>query len=155
MKASLNWLKRLVELRETPEEIAEHLTAVGLEVEDVERVNALPGVVVGEVRSCEKVEGTKLSLCRVFDGLQELQVVCGAPNVRAGIKAPLATVGTASWCSTIPFPPELPSPRPPASPTSSSRSTSRPTAPTPPDTSGSRASSRCAWDVRFAIRSRT
>jgi len=94
MKASLNWLKRLVDLRETPEEIAEHLTAVGLEVEDVERVNALPGVVVGEVRACEKVEGTKLSLCRVFDGVQELQVVCGAPNVRAGIKAPLATVGT-------------------------------------------------------------
>lgn len=94
MKASLNWLKRLVDLRETPEEIAEHLTAVGLEVEDVEHVNALPGVVVGEVRSCEKVEGTKLSLCRVFDGANELQVVCGAPNVRAGIKAPLATVGT-------------------------------------------------------------
>lgn len=94
MKASLNWLKRLVDLRETPEEIAEHLTVVGLEVEGVERVNALPGVVVGEVRSCEKVEGTKLSLCRVFDGSQELQVVCGAPNVRAGIKAPLATVGT-------------------------------------------------------------
>lgn len=94
MKASLNWLKRLVDLRETPEEIAAHLTAVGLEVEEVVPVNALPGIVVGEVRACEKVEGTKLSLCRVFDGAQELQVVCGAPNVRAGIKAPLATVGT-------------------------------------------------------------
>lgn len=94
MKASLNWLKRLVDLSETPEEIAAHFTAVGLEVEGIERVNELPGIVVGEVRACEKVEGTKLSLCRVFDGTNELQVVCGAPNVRAGIKAPLATLGT-------------------------------------------------------------
>jgi len=94
MKASLNWLKRLVDLQETPEEIAAHLTAVGLEVEDVVRLNELPGVVVGEVRTCEKIEGTKLSLCAVFDGSQELQVVCGAANVRAGLKTALATVGT-------------------------------------------------------------
>lgn len=94
MKASLNWLKRLVDLRETPEEIAAHLTAVGLEVEDVVHLHELPGVVVGEVRTCEKIEGTKLSLCSVFDGTRELQVVCGAANVRAGLKTPLATVGT-------------------------------------------------------------
>lgn len=94
MKASLNWLKRLVDLRETPEEIAAHLTAVGLEVEEVVHLHELPGVVVGEVRSCEKVEGTKLSLCSVFDGARELQVVCGAANVRAGLKTALARVGT-------------------------------------------------------------
>lgn len=94
MKASLNWLKRLVDLTESPEEIASHLTAVGLEVEEWTAVNALPGVVVAEVRQCEKVEGTKLSQCVVWDGKQELAVVCGAPNVRAGIKAALATVGT-------------------------------------------------------------
>lgn len=94
MKASLNWLKRLVDLTETPEEIASHLTAAGLEVEEWTAVNELPGVVVGEVRSCEKVEGTKLSRCVVWDGGQDLPVVCGAPNVRAGLKVALATVGT-------------------------------------------------------------
>jgi len=94
MKASLNWLKRLVDLRETPEEIAAHLTASGLEVEGIERLFALPGVIVAEVRSCERVEGTKLSSCVVFDGRQELSVICGAANVRAGLKVALATVGS-------------------------------------------------------------
>lgn len=94
MKASLNWLKRLVDLQETPEEIAAHLTAAGLEVEDIQRVHELPGVVVGEVRSAEPVEGTKLSSCVVWDGHAELPVVCGAANVRAGLKVALATVGT-------------------------------------------------------------
>ena len=94
MKASLNWLKRLVDLTESPEEIASHLTAVGLEVEEWTAVNELPGVVVAEVRQCAKVEGTKLSQCVVWDGRQELAVVCGAPNVRAGLKTALATVGT-------------------------------------------------------------
>ena len=94
MKASLNWLKRLVDLRETPEEIAAHLTAVGLEVEGIEAVNALPGVVVAEVRAAQPVEGTKLSSCVVWDGSKELAVICGAANVRAGIKVALATVGS-------------------------------------------------------------
>lgn len=94
MKASLNWLKRLVDLQETPEEIAAHLTAAGLEVEDIQRVHELPGVVVGEVRSADPVEGTKLSNCLVWDGASELPVVCGAANVRAGLKVALATVGT-------------------------------------------------------------
>lgn len=94
MKASLNWLKRLVDLQETPEEIAAHLTAAGLEVEDIQRVNELPGVLVAEVRSAEPVEGTKLSNCLVWDGTSELPVVCGAANVRAGLKVALATVGT-------------------------------------------------------------
>jgi len=94
MKASLNWLRRLVDLVETPEEIAAHLTAAGLEVEEIARLHELPGVVVAEVRSCEPVEGTKLSLCTVWDGATELTVVCGAANVRAGLKVALATVGT-------------------------------------------------------------
>ena len=94
MKASLNWLRRLVDLPETPAEIAAVLTAAGLEVEGIEEVFALSGVVVGEVRSAEKVEGTHLSQCVVFDGQQELPIVCGAANVRAGLKVALATVGT-------------------------------------------------------------
>jgi phenylalanyl-tRNA synthetase beta chain len=94
MKASLNWLKRLVDLPESPEEISAHLTAAGLEVEEWHALGELPGVVVAEVRSCESVEGTKLSRCVVWDGVQDLPVVCGAPNVRAGLKVALATVGT-------------------------------------------------------------
>lgn len=94
MKASLNWLRRLVDLPETPQEIAAALTAAGLEVEEIETVFALEGVVVGEVRSAEKVEGTHLSQCVVFDGVRELPIVCGAANVRAGLKVALATVGT-------------------------------------------------------------
>jgi phenylalanyl-tRNA synthetase beta chain len=94
MKASLNWLRRLVDLPETPAEIAAVLTAAGLEVEGIEEVFTLDGVVVGEVRSAEKVEGTHLSQCVVFDGHQELPIVCGAANVRAGLKVALATVGT-------------------------------------------------------------
>jgi phenylalanyl-tRNA synthetase beta chain len=93
MKASLNWLKRLVDLDESPETIAAHLTRAGLEVEAWEAVNELPGVVVGEVRRCQKVDGTKLSQCVVWDGVRELPVVCGAANVRAGLKVPLAVVG--------------------------------------------------------------
>jgi len=94
VKASLNWLKRLVDLTESPEEIAAHLTAAGLEVEEWHALGELPGVVVAEVRSCEKVEGTKLSRCAVWDGSQELPVVCGAANVRVGLKVALATVGS-------------------------------------------------------------
>jgi phenylalanyl-tRNA synthetase beta chain len=94
MKASLNWLRRLVDLPETPQEVADALTAAGLEVEAIEAVFALDGVVVGEVRSAEKVEGTRLSQCVVFDGTKELPIVCGAANVRAGLKVALATVGT-------------------------------------------------------------
>jgi phenylalanyl-tRNA synthetase beta chain len=94
VKASLNWLKRLVDLTESPEEIAAHLTAAGLEVEEWHAVGDLTGVVVGEVVRCEKVEGTKLSRCAVWDGSQELPVVCGAPNVRSGLKVALATVGS-------------------------------------------------------------
>lgn len=94
MKASLNWLRRLVDLPETPQEIAAALTAAGLEVEGIETVFALEGVVVGEVRSAEKVEGTHLSQCVVSDGTRDLPIVCGAANVRAGLKVALATVGT-------------------------------------------------------------
>ncbi len=93
MKASLNWLRRLVDLPEAPQEIADRLTAVGLEVEEITTVFELPGVVVGEVREAEPVEGTHLSRCVVFDGTRELPIVCGAPNVRAGLKTALATVG--------------------------------------------------------------
>jgi phenylalanyl-tRNA synthetase beta chain len=95
MQASLNGLRRYVELNETPQEVAAVLTALGFEIEALKVMGeGVTGVVVGEVRACAKhPEADKLSVCRVFDGTQEVQVVCGAPNVAAGQKVLFAQVG--------------------------------------------------------------
>jgi phenylalanyl-tRNA synthetase beta chain len=100
MKLSLNWLKRYLHINHSPEKIAEHLTTIGLEVEGIERVESikggLKGVVIGEVLTCDKhPDADKLSLTTVNAGTGEtLQIVCGAPNVAAGQKVLVATVGT-------------------------------------------------------------
>jgi len=94
MRVLLGWLKELVHVDAGADEVARRLTMAGLEVEAVERLDAgLDRVVVGEIRSREGVPGTHLSVCRVFDGTEELQVVCGAPNCDAGARVPLAKVG--------------------------------------------------------------
>lgn len=96
MKFSVNWLKQWVQLDLTAAELAERLTASGLEVDAVETVAAdFAGVVVAQIESCSPhPDADKLSLCTVNDGTGELlQIVCGAPNARAGIKVPLARVG--------------------------------------------------------------
>jgi phenylalanyl-tRNA synthetase beta chain len=95
MKVSCQWLREWVDAGEDVPALAHALTMAGLEVEGIARVGpALAGVVVGEVRSAERhPDADKLRVCRVFDGRQELQIVCGAPNVRVGMKAPLAQVG--------------------------------------------------------------
>ncbi|MDR2362510.1 MAG: phenylalanine--tRNA ligase subunit beta [Prevotellaceae bacterium] len=99
MKIAYNWLKDYVALRETPERTAEILTAVGLEVEAMEEREAtkggLQGVVVGEVLTCAPhPDADKLRVTTVDVGAGEpLQIVCGAPNVAAGQKVPVATVG--------------------------------------------------------------
>ena len=66
-----------------------------IEIEGVERAGPeLKGIVVGEVKCVEKhPDAEKLSVCRVSTGGDELQIVCGAPNVRVGMKAPLALIG--------------------------------------------------------------
>ncbi len=100
MKISYNWLKELVELTESPEEIGKLLTSTGLEVEGIEEVEAvrggLKGVVIGEVLTCEKhPEADRLSVTTVDAGFEApLSIVCGAPNVAAGQKVLVATVGT-------------------------------------------------------------
>jgi phenylalanyl-tRNA synthetase beta chain len=75
--------------------LAEKLTMAGLEVEEYRAAGAqFTGVVVAEVLSVDKHPGAdKLTVCKVSDGTQTYQVVCGAPNVRAGMKAPLARIG--------------------------------------------------------------
>ncbi len=100
MKISYNWLKRYIDLDLQPEETAQILTSLGLEVEAMEIVEEIPGglhgVVVGEVLDCSKhPNADKLSLTRVDAGSGEtLSIVCGAPNVAAGQKVFVATVGT-------------------------------------------------------------
>jgi phenylalanyl-tRNA synthetase beta chain len=97
MRVSLRWLSELVEgALPAPEEAARRLTAVGLEVEAVERTGTgLAGVVVARVLASEKhPNAEKLSVTRIDRGEGEpLQVVCGAKNYQVGDLVPLATVG--------------------------------------------------------------
>jgi phenylalanyl-tRNA synthetase beta chain len=95
MLLSLSWLKRYTELPDDTAAISAALTSLGFEVEAVQARGAgIEGVVVGEVRACAKhPEADKLSVCRVFDGVEEVPVVCGAPNVAAGQKVLFARVG--------------------------------------------------------------
>ncbi|WP_440997525.1 phenylalanine--tRNA ligase subunit beta [Arhodomonas sp. SL1] len=95
MRISEQWLREWVALPASTAELEHRLTMAGLEVDAVEP--AAPdfhGVVVGEVLACERhPDADKLSLCRVSDGEQSVDVVCGAPNARAGMKVPFARVG--------------------------------------------------------------
>lgn len=96
MKISLNWLKDFIDLRQyTPEQLAHTLTMAGLEVENIEYQAAeFDKFVVAQVLKKEKhPKADKLSLCRVFNGAEELQIVCGAPNVAEGQTVVLAQVG--------------------------------------------------------------
>jgi len=99
MKISYKWLKELVDIVESPEEIGALLTSTGLEVEGIEEVETikggLRGVVIGEVLTCEKhPDADKLSVTMVdIGGEHTLSIVCGAPNVAAGQKVIVATVG--------------------------------------------------------------
>jgi phenylalanyl-tRNA synthetase beta chain len=96
MQFNVEWLKQWVAIDLDAGELASRLTAAGLEVDDVRPVaGAFSDVVVARIESCEKhPNADKLSLCTVNDGGDErLQIVCGAPNARAGIQVPLARVG--------------------------------------------------------------
>jgi phenylalanyl-tRNA synthetase beta chain len=100
MKISYNWLKEYLKTAIHPDDLSTILTNVGLEVEDVEEWESVPGglkgVVIGRVASCMRhPEADRLSVTTVDlgDGIP-LQIVCGAPNVAAGQMVPVATVGT-------------------------------------------------------------
>ena len=96
MKFPESWLREHVWVSATREQLAERLTAIGLEVEDMQVIGeALQGVLVAEILSCAKhPEADRLQVCQVAigDG-NTVQIVCGAPNARTGLKAPLATIG--------------------------------------------------------------
>ncbi|HQA74073.1 phenylalanine--tRNA ligase subunit beta, partial [Flavobacterium sp.] len=100
MKISYNWLKQFIKIDLKSEETAAILTDLGLEVEIVEKYQSIPGglegIVVGHVLSCEKhpdADRLKITKVDLGDGTP-VQIVCGASNVDAGQKVPVATIGT-------------------------------------------------------------
>ena len=99
MKISYSWLKEYIDLNISSAELADILTNIGLEVEGMEQLHpvkgGLEGVVVGEVLTCSNhPNADKLSITTVNVGSEEpLKIVCGAPNVEAGQKVPVALVG--------------------------------------------------------------
>ncbi|PZD79444.1 phenylalanine--tRNA ligase subunit beta [Mesonia sp. K7] len=100
MKISYNWLKDFINLEWTPEQTEILLTDLGLEVEGIDKFESvkggLEGIVVGEVLTCEphqNADRLKVTTVNIGDD-QPLQIVCGAPNVAAGQKVPVATIGT-------------------------------------------------------------
>jgi phenylalanyl-tRNA synthetase beta chain len=95
MKISLNWLKEYVDFNWSPEELAERLTMLGIEVEGVQKKTGdFEGVVVAQIlESTQHPNADKLSVCRVADGKGERQIVCGAKNYKVGDKVPLALPG--------------------------------------------------------------
>ena len=96
MKLSYNWLNEFIDLPLNPADTAEKLTLIGLEEEEsFEYGSSLPGVIVGEVLEVtQHPNADRLSLCQVNLGNETVQIVCGAKNVVAGQKVPVATVGT-------------------------------------------------------------
>jgi phenylalanyl-tRNA synthetase beta chain len=100
MKISYNWLKQFLQINWEAEKIGELLTDLGLEVEGIETKESikgsLAGVVVGEVLTCKQhpnADRLKLTTVDLGNG-DPVQIVCGAPNVAAGQKVPVATIGT-------------------------------------------------------------
>ncbi|MDU6525747.1 MAG: phenylalanine--tRNA ligase subunit beta, partial [Streptococcus lutetiensis] len=95
MLVSYKWLKELVDVDVTTHELSEKMSTTGIEVEGVSSPSeGLTKLVVGHVVSCEDVPETHLHLCQVDTGDDELrQIVCGAPNVTAGIKVIVAVPG--------------------------------------------------------------
>ena len=101
MNISYNWLKRYIALPDSAEKVAQILTSLGLEVGKVEKVQpikgGLEGLVVGEVITCvdhPNSDHLHITTTRVAPDAEPLQIVCGAPNVAAGQKVIVATVGT-------------------------------------------------------------
>ncbi len=96
MKVSQNWLKNLVEITSSPEDLSEKLSIGGFEVESLEDCSKnVNGVVLGKVLSVLKHEGSdKLSICQVDIGnSKNLQIICGASNIKPNIHVYVATVG--------------------------------------------------------------
>ena len=95
MRISHNWLKRYIDIKLKPGQLAEGLSMLGLEVEHYEEQEKMyEGFLVGEVLECQRhPNADRLTVCRVNTGKEQLQIVCGAPNVAAGQKVAVGLVG--------------------------------------------------------------
>jgi len=102
MKVTYNWLKQYVAFDWSPEQLAERLTMLGIEVEGIQKLGGqFEGIVVAQVITKDKhPNADKLTVCHVNDGKGERQIVCGAQNFKAGDKVPLILPG-----STLPAKP--------------------------------------------------
>ena len=101
MKVTLSWLKTHLETDASLDELAAKLTAIGLEVEEVRRPGdeLAPFTVAHVIEARQHPNADKLRLCVVDTGTERVEVVCGAPNARTGMKGVFAPPGT-----TIPAP---------------------------------------------------
>ena len=106
MLVPLSWLKDYVDINVTPDELEEKLFSCGFEVEEKYEVgHDISNVVVGLVKTCEAIEGTHLHLCQVDAGSHgTLQICCGADNVAAGGKYPLALIGAQVYAQKTTLP---------------------------------------------------
>src|SRR3954469_15119368 len=96
MKFTLSWLKQHIITDASADQIANALTAIGVEVEGiVDKGMVYKSFIVAEIlEAIQHAEADKLRVCKVSDGKSVFQVVCGAANARAGIKVVLAPVAT-------------------------------------------------------------
>ena len=96
MKVPINWLKEFVDIRFPPEALAEKLLQLGIEVERIEEDAILQGIKIGRVISVKKhPSADKLTICMVDVGEESpKQIICGASNVKEGIKVPVVLPGT-------------------------------------------------------------
>ncbi|MDR0630987.1 MAG: phenylalanine--tRNA ligase subunit beta [Holosporales bacterium] len=95
MKFSYSWLKDHLDTTHSPRDIADKLNDIGFEVDELEDVSdSLRDIAIARVEAVEShPNADRLHVCRVFDGKQTLQIVCGAPNVHGGMNAALVHVG--------------------------------------------------------------
>ena len=101
MNISYNWLKEYIGFNLTPQETADELTHIGLEVESLEEIQTIKGgmegLVIGEVLTCTahpNSDHLHLTTVDIGNGSEPVAIVCGAPNVAAGQKVVVATIGT-------------------------------------------------------------
>jgi phenylalanyl-tRNA synthetase beta chain len=94
MRIAIDWLQDFVTLPGNTQKLANTLTMLGLEADDGLDTSQLGDIIIGQVKECIKhPNADKLSLCKVYDGKDTLQIVCGAFNVKAGQKIAFAPVG--------------------------------------------------------------
>ena len=96
MKLPVSWLAEYIDISDlSVQELADRITFAGIEIEGIEEVGVdFTGICAALVKTCEPHPNSDhLHVCTVFDGKEDLQIVCGAPNCRAGLVTPLAHIG--------------------------------------------------------------